>query len=119
MTWRYQPVVHIETLGCIQSACVTLIEVHLNEDESLNSWADEFAASAIGDDPDGLCDDLVHMLLDAMCWQPVLAAELKPGLKFRRTVDQETREKLADFIDGGGEFLRTRRSAQASTQKGE
>ena len=99
MAWRYQPVI----FGEGENAHVSLVEVYLRDDDTLDGWTDGVSVS--GDDIEDMAGDLAHMWIDAMCWKPVHYAELSPGLAFERTVDQTTRNELAEFLERGGSFL--------------
>ncbi len=108
MGWRYQPVVRLTKVGSVEDLCVSMCEVYLNDDDTLHSWTACLAVHPMGNNLSELIRDITTMWMDAMCWTPVMAEDMKPGMSFHRAVDQQTRNELADFIDGGGAFLKSR-----------
>ena len=78
----------------------------LKRQHALVAWTEDLACAPLGGDVTELCRDIAAMWMDAMCWEPVLAESLEVGMSFVRTVDQKTRNELAEFIDRGGSLLK-------------
>lgn len=101
MPWRYQPVWD----GNDEDPAYTLVEVHFDEHGNFTAWA-EGDAVPMGEDVEGLTADLHHMLVDAICWVPVLRSELKPGIKFVPRVSMDDRRAVADYVEANSAAMK-------------
>lgn len=109
MSWRYQPVFTIDEAG----AAFTLVEAHFDDAGNLTSWT-EADATPMGENVVALSEDLNRMIVDALCWEPVLRSELRPGMKFKQRVSMETRREIADFVQANADAMKRQPKPQAN-----
>lgn len=103
MPWRYQPVTLSDPDGTISFGMIT---VHFEGDSDLlSNWSEPFSAPG-GESLENMIGEMASMWMSAMCWKAVPMDALAVGMEFERSVDQQTRNDLAEFLERGGSFLR-------------
>ncbi len=102
MTWRYQTVICKREGGPLPGAdeeWLEVIEVFLNDDETLKAWhSPEPARGAIGSDPADLQGCLARMYVDALAWEPVRYDDLVVGQSFTKRLEPDVRRGLIAFL---------------------
>jgi len=84
-SWRYQAV-YVEHAGeKAISKEYSICEVHLDKDDKLRAWTENYHKGAFGDDLDGLIASLQLMMDDIRLWKAVPYNSLKEGMVFERT----------------------------------
>lgn len=94
MAWRYQPVYTEENGERYYSLC----ELIFDEAGNLTAHTDALIGAG-GDDIESLSRDLVRMLTDVHCWEPVALADLHAGMTFHARFTQDQRNGIADYVE--------------------